>query len=65
MSDLGYSTSIWQKSYADQKLYALKVVVSDQVFLLESTMKCMMRFRKRVNLSSRYVGPFKILQIAR
>ncbi|XP_047268933.1 uncharacterized protein LOC107872450 [Capsicum annuum] len=51
-----------QKSYADKKRIDLVFAVGDKVFLQVSPMKGVMRFGKRGKLSSRYVGPYKILR---
>ena len=51
-----------QKSYADVRRRELEFQVDDWVFLKVSPMKGVMRFGKKVKLSPRYVGPYKILK---
>ncbi|GJT29751.1 putative reverse transcriptase domain-containing protein [Tanacetum coccineum] len=50
-----------QKSYADRRLKPLEFEVGDMVLLKVSPWKGAMRFEKREKLSSRYIGPFKIV----
>nr|GEX84913.1 putative reverse transcriptase domain-containing protein [Tanacetum cinerariifolium] len=50
-----------QKSYADKKAKPLEFEVGDMVLLKISPWKGVVRFGKRVKLSPRYIGPFKIL----
>nr|GEV81652.1 putative reverse transcriptase domain-containing protein [Tanacetum cinerariifolium] len=50
-----------QKSYAHVRRKPLDFKVGDRVMLKVSPWKGMIRFRKRVKLSPRYIGPFKIL----
>ncbi|XP_070013577.1 uncharacterized protein [Nicotiana sylvestris] len=51
-----------QKSYSDVRRRDLEFNEDDCVFLKVSPMKCIMRFGKKGKLSSRYVGPYKIIQ---
>ncbi|KAH0710910.1 hypothetical protein KY284_012337 [Solanum tuberosum] len=51
-----------QKSYEDVRRRELQFQVDDWVFLKVSPMKRVMRFCKKGNLSTRYVGPYKILK---
>ena len=51
-----------QKFYADVRRRELEFQVDDWVFLKVSPMKGVMRFGKKGKLSSRYVGPYKILK---
>ena len=51
-----------QKSYADNRRRDLEFEVGDHVFLKVSPMKSMMRFGRKGKFSSRFVGPFKILE---
>ncbi|XP_075084645.1 uncharacterized protein LOC107812986 isoform X1 [Nicotiana tabacum] len=50
-----------QKSYADKRRRDLVFTIGDKVFLRVSPMKGMMRFGKRGKLSSRFIGPYEIL----
>ncbi|GJZ72386.1 putative reverse transcriptase domain-containing protein [Tanacetum coccineum] len=50
-----------QKSYADVRRKPLEFEVGDKVMLKVSPWKGVVRFGKRGKLSSRYIGPFKIL----
>ncbi|GJV77881.1 putative reverse transcriptase domain-containing protein [Tanacetum coccineum] len=50
-----------QKSYADKRAKPLELEVGDMVLLKVSPWKDAVRFGKRGKLSSRYIGPFKIL----
>ncbi|GJU10302.1 putative reverse transcriptase domain-containing protein [Tanacetum coccineum] len=50
-----------QKSYADKRLKSLEFEVGDMVLLKVSQWKGVVRFRKRRKLSTRYIGPFKVL----
>nr|GFB13934.1 hypothetical protein [Tanacetum cinerariifolium] len=50
-----------QKSYADKRAKPLEFEVGDMVLLKISPWKGVVCFRKRVKLSPRYIGPFKIL----
>ncbi|GJX14288.1 reverse transcriptase domain-containing protein [Tanacetum coccineum] len=51
-----------QKSYADNRRKLLEFKVGDRVMLKVSPWKGVIRFRKKGNLASRYVGPFEILK---
>ncbi|XP_060210584.1 uncharacterized protein LOC132637524 [Lycium barbarum] len=48
--------------YANWKVRDLEFTVGDQVLLKIYPMKVVMRFGKRGKLSSRYIGPFEILE---
>ncbi|WMV50069.1 hypothetical protein MTR67_043454, partial [Solanum verrucosum] len=48
------------KSYTDVRRRDLEFEVDDWVYLKVSPMKGVMRFRKKGNLSPRYIGPYKI-----
>nr|GFC35098.1 reverse transcriptase domain-containing protein [Tanacetum cinerariifolium] len=50
-----------QKSYTDKRAKPLEFEVGDMVLLKISPWKGVVRFGKRVKLSPRYIGPFKIL----
>ena len=51
-----------QKEYADRKVRDLDFMVGEQVLLKVSPIKGVMRFGKRGKLTSRYIGPFEVLQ---
>ncbi|XP_042958074.1 uncharacterized protein LOC122293600 [Carya illinoinensis] len=51
-----------QKRYADQRCRELQFEVGSKVFLKIAPMKGIMRFRKKGKLSSRYFGPFDVLE---
>ncbi|GJY38835.1 putative reverse transcriptase domain-containing protein [Tanacetum coccineum] len=51
-----------QKSYADNRRKPLEFQVGDHVMLKVSPWKGVVRFRKKVKLALRFVGPFKILE---
>ena len=51
-----------QKSYADAKRFFREFQVGDQVLLIVSPMKGIMRFEKKGKLAPRYVGPFPIIE---
>nr|GFB69577.1 putative reverse transcriptase domain-containing protein [Tanacetum cinerariifolium] len=51
-----------QKSYAEKRRKPLEFSVSDKVLLKVSPRKGVVRFGKRNKLSSRYVGPFEIVE---
>ncbi|XP_075099107.1 uncharacterized protein LOC142175987 [Nicotiana tabacum] len=51
-----------QKSYSNVRRRDLEFKEDDWVFLKISPMKGIMRFGKKVKLSSRYVRPYKIIQ---
>ena len=50
------------KSYADVRRRPLEFKVGDHVFLKVMPKKEVIRFGKRGKLSSRYIGPFKVLE---
>ena len=50
-----------QKSYADNRRRDLQFEIGDQVFLKISPWKGVLRFGKRGKLSSRHIGPYKIV----
>ncbi|XP_070050580.1 uncharacterized protein [Nicotiana tomentosiformis] len=69
ISDQGEVNSVWlrtkqsaQKSYADKKARDVTYIVDEKVLLRVSSMKGMMRFRKKGKLSPRYIGPFEMLE---
>ena len=51
-----------QKSYADVRRQPLEFEVGDKVFLKEMPKRGVVRFGKRDKLSSRFIGPFEILE---
>ncbi|KAL0539426.1 hypothetical protein IC582_023638 [Cucumis melo] len=51
-----------QKSYADVRRKDLEFEIGDKVFLKVAPMKGVLRFERRGKLSSRFVGPFEILE---
>ncbi|GJY42183.1 hypothetical protein Tco_0429453, partial [Tanacetum coccineum] len=51
-----------QKSYADHRLKPLEFSVDDKVLLKVLPRKGMVCFGKRNELSTRYVGPFEIVE---
>ncbi|KAK8523039.1 hypothetical protein V6N12_073750 [Hibiscus sabdariffa] len=51
-----------QKAYADTKRRDIWYEVGDKVFLKVSPWKKVLRFRKKGKLSSRYIGPFEVLE---
>ena len=51
-----------QKSYADVRRRPLEFEVGDHVFLKVIPKRGVVRFGKRGNLSSRFIGPFEILK---
>ena len=51
----------WQKSYADKRRRPLEFQVGDKVFLKVALVKGSMRFGNKGKLSSRFIGPFEIL----
>ena len=51
-----------QKSYADVRRRPLEFEVGDHVFLKVMPKRGVVRFGKRGKLSSRFIGPFKILE---
>ena len=52
----------WQKSYADVRRRPLEFEVGDHVFLKVMPKKGVVRFGKSGKLSSRFIGPFEILE---
>ena len=53
----------WQKSYVDRRRRRpLEFEVGDHVFLKVMLKREVVRFNKRGNLSSRYIGPFDVLE---
>jgi hypothetical protein len=51
-----------QKSYAGNRRRELRFQVGDFVYLKVSPMRGLRRFKIRVQLAPRYIGPFKILE---
>ena len=51
-----------QNSYADRRWRPLEFEVGDHVFLKVMTKRRVVRFSKRGKLSSRYIGPFEVLE---
>ncbi|XP_070054554.1 uncharacterized protein [Nicotiana tomentosiformis] len=51
-----------QKSYVEQKVRYVAYMVRERVLLRVSPMKGVMRFKNKVKLCPRYIGPFKILE---
>ena len=51
-----------QKSYVDRRQRPLEFKAGDHVFLKGMPKRRVVRFSKRGNLSSRYIGPFGILE---
>ncbi|XP_019260734.1 PREDICTED: uncharacterized protein LOC109238715 [Nicotiana attenuata] len=51
-----------QKSYSDKRHRELELMVGDKVFSNVSPMKGVMRFGKKGKLSSRFIGPYEILE---
>ena len=51
-----------QKSYADRWRRLLEFEVGDHIFLKVMPKKGVVRFGKRGKLSSRYIGPFEVLE---
>ncbi|WMV46862.1 hypothetical protein MTR67_040247 [Solanum verrucosum] len=63
--DYFFPLEIWEakvKEFINLRKRELKLDIDDWVYLKISPMKGVMRFVKRVKLSSRYVGPHKILR---
>jgi hypothetical protein len=56
------TTQSRQKSYVDNRRRELTFEVRDFVYLKVSPMRGMRRFKVKGKLSSRYIGPFKILE---
>ncbi|XP_070010683.1 uncharacterized protein [Nicotiana sylvestris] len=55
------TTQFKQKSYVDSKVRDVAFMVIERVLLRVSPMKGVMLFGKKVKLSSRFIGPFEIL----
>lgn len=51
-----------QKSYIDQRRRELEFHIGEHIFLKVSPLKGIMRFGRKEKLSSRFIGPFKILR---
>ena len=51
-----------QKSYADTRQRPLEFEVGDHVFLKVMPKRGVIRFGKQGKLSSRYIGPFEVLE---
>ena len=51
-----------QKEYADRKVRHLEFMEGEKISLKVLPMKGVIRFRKRGNLSPRYIGPFEVLK---
>ena len=51
-----------QKSYADLKMKDIEYEVGDKVFLKVSPWRKVLRFRKKGNLSLRFIGPYEVLK---
>ena len=51
-----------QKSYADFKRKDIEYEVGDKVFLKVSPWRKMLRFGKKGKLSSRFIGPYEVLE---
>ena len=56
------TTQSQQKSYADVRRQPLEFEVGDHVFLKVMPKKGVLRFGKHNKLSSRFIGPFEILE---
>ena len=56
------TTQSRQKSYADVRRLPLEFEVGDHVFLKVMPKRGVVRFDKRGKLSSRFIGPFEILE---
>ena len=52
-----------QKSYADVRRRTLEFEIGDHVFLKVMPKRVVVRFGKRGKLSSRFIGPFEILEM--
>ena len=57
-----FTTQSQQKSYADRRRRPLEFEVGDHVFLKVMPKRGVIRFGKWTKLSSRFIGPFKILE---
>ncbi|WMV59080.1 hypothetical protein MTR67_052465 [Solanum verrucosum] len=51
-----------QKKYADHKVRDMEFQMGENVLLMVSPMKGVMRFGKKGKLSPRYIGPFEVLE---
>ena len=51
-----------QKSYADLNREPIEYSVGDKVFLMISPWKGVLRFGKKGKLSSRYIGPYEVIE---
>ena len=51
-----------QKSYADMKRKDIRYKVGKKVFLKVSPWKKVMRFRKNGKLSTRFIGPYEVIE---
>ena len=51
-----------KKSYADLKMKDIEYGVGDTVFLKVSPWKKLLRFGKKEKLSSRFIGPYEVLE---
>ena len=51
-----------QKSYANVRRRSLEFEIEDPVFLKVTPMKGVLRFRHKGKLSSKFIGPFEILE---
>ncbi|KAA3461996.1 DNA/RNA polymerases superfamily protein [Gossypium australe] len=56
------ATSDRQKSYADLKIKDIEFEIGDKVFLKVSPWKKVLRFRRTGKLSSRFAGPYEIIE---
>jgi hypothetical protein len=50
----------WQKSYADNRRRPLEFEEGDHVYLKVSPLRGMRRFKVKGELSSRFIGPFRV-----
>ena len=57
-----FTTQSRQKSYADVRRRPLEFEVGDHVFLKVMPKRGVVRFGKRGKLSSRFIGPFEVLE---
>ena len=51
-----------QRSYANLKIKDIEYEVGDKVFLKVSSWKKILRFGRKGKLSSRFIGPYEILE---
>lgn len=56
------ATQSRQKSYVDKRRSPLEFVVGDMIMLKVSPMKGVRSFGKKVKLTLRYIGPFKVVE---